>query len=253
MTAETKRVTLRWRRAAGVPRAASRAGRRPRSTATTPRLRDRCSRCCWPPRPAPAPTWWSILEKMRVGLEGCRIEASGVRRETEPRRYTGDASGVPSPGRRAGRGQGAPRDRAVDHQVLLGDPLARARHPDHAWAHAGLAVGAACQWRCSLAVAGGAHRAAAQQVEGSGPRGHGDGLGSGTRSWRAVYGGDPDLTADAAVGRGGGGRERRPRQRGAASCWRTSSSVRRGAGARASTAPAGSRRWAGRWSRGTWC
>jgi putative redox protein len=31
----------------------------------------------------------SILEKMRVGLSALRIEASGVRRETEPRRYTG--------------------------------------------------------------------------------------------------------------------------------------------------------------------
>ena len=30
----------------------------------------------------------SILEKMRVALAECRIEASGVRRETEPRRYT---------------------------------------------------------------------------------------------------------------------------------------------------------------------
>jgi len=30
----------------------------------------------------------SILEKMRVGLAECRIEASGVRRETDPRRYT---------------------------------------------------------------------------------------------------------------------------------------------------------------------
>ena len=29
-----------------------------------------------------------ILEKMRVVLRGCRIEASGVRREEEPRRYT---------------------------------------------------------------------------------------------------------------------------------------------------------------------
>ena len=30
----------------------------------------------------------SILEKMRVVLGECRIEASGVRREAEPRRYT---------------------------------------------------------------------------------------------------------------------------------------------------------------------
>jgi putative redox protein len=30
-----------------------------------------------------------ILEKMRVGLREVRIEASGVRREQEPRRYTG--------------------------------------------------------------------------------------------------------------------------------------------------------------------
>jgi putative redox protein len=29
-----------------------------------------------------------ILEKMRVTLRECRIEASGVRREAEPRRYT---------------------------------------------------------------------------------------------------------------------------------------------------------------------
>jgi putative redox protein len=29
-----------------------------------------------------------ILEKMRVALRECRIEASGVRREAEPRRYT---------------------------------------------------------------------------------------------------------------------------------------------------------------------
>jgi putative redox protein len=29
----------------------------------------------------------AILEKMRVALAECRIEASGVRRETEPRRY----------------------------------------------------------------------------------------------------------------------------------------------------------------------
>jgi putative redox protein len=29
-----------------------------------------------------------ILEKMRVTLRECRIEASGIRRETEPRRYT---------------------------------------------------------------------------------------------------------------------------------------------------------------------
>ncbi len=32
--------------------------------------------------------WWSILEKMRAGLTGLRIEASGTRRESEPRRYT---------------------------------------------------------------------------------------------------------------------------------------------------------------------
>lgn len=30
----------------------------------------------------------AILEKMRVTLRECRIEASGVRREAEPRRYT---------------------------------------------------------------------------------------------------------------------------------------------------------------------
>ncbi|MEO6056734.1 MAG: OsmC family protein [Gemmatimonadales bacterium] len=30
----------------------------------------------------------AMLGKMRVGLTGCRIEASGVRREAEPRRYT---------------------------------------------------------------------------------------------------------------------------------------------------------------------
>ena len=30
----------------------------------------------------------SILEKMRVTLAECRIEASGIRRDTEPRRYT---------------------------------------------------------------------------------------------------------------------------------------------------------------------
>ena len=30
----------------------------------------------------------AILEKMRVTLRGCRIEASGLRRESEPRRYT---------------------------------------------------------------------------------------------------------------------------------------------------------------------
>ena len=30
----------------------------------------------------------AILEKMRVTLRDLRIEASGVRRETEPRRYT---------------------------------------------------------------------------------------------------------------------------------------------------------------------
>ncbi len=28
-----------------------------------------------------------ILQKMRVALEECRVEASGVRRETEPKRY----------------------------------------------------------------------------------------------------------------------------------------------------------------------
>lgn len=30
----------------------------------------------------------AILEKMRITLRECRIEASGVRREAEPRRYT---------------------------------------------------------------------------------------------------------------------------------------------------------------------
>ncbi|MDQ3137570.1 MAG: OsmC family protein [Gemmatimonadota bacterium] len=30
----------------------------------------------------------AILEKMRVTVQACRIEASGDRRETEPRRYT---------------------------------------------------------------------------------------------------------------------------------------------------------------------
>jgi len=30
----------------------------------------------------------SILEKMRVRLAECRVEASGVRRDTDPRRYT---------------------------------------------------------------------------------------------------------------------------------------------------------------------
>src|SRR3954453_16310706 len=29
-----------------------------------------------------------ILEKMRITLRECRVEASGVRREAEPRRYT---------------------------------------------------------------------------------------------------------------------------------------------------------------------
>ena len=68
----------------------------------------------------------AILEKMRVALRDLRIEASGVRREEEPRRYTAIHLEYHIRGRWRRRGQGPSCDRALDHQVLLGAPLARA-------------------------------------------------------------------------------------------------------------------------------
>ena len=84
-----------------------------------------------------------ILEKMRATLHEFRIEASGVRREQEPRRYTAHPLRVPHPRRRDRRGQGAPRHRSLDHEILLGAALARAGHRDHERAHAELGFRAA--------------------------------------------------------------------------------------------------------------
>ena len=87
MTAETKRVTLRWQERL-VFRGGEAGG--PETTIDGDNAEG----------PGPMLTLLlaaasctgsdvvSILEKMRVTLEECRIEASGVRRETEPRRYT---------------------------------------------------------------------------------------------------------------------------------------------------------------------
>jgi len=87
MTAETKRVTLRWQE-----RLVFRGGE-PGGPETTIDGDNAAG-------PGPMLTLLlaaaactgadvvAILEKMRVTLRDLRIEASGVRRETEPRRYT---------------------------------------------------------------------------------------------------------------------------------------------------------------------
>jgi putative redox protein len=87
MTAETKRITLRWREAM-VFRGGEAGG--PETTIDGDNVQA----------PGPMLTLLlaaasctgsdvvSILQKMRVALAECRIEASGVRREEEPRRFT---------------------------------------------------------------------------------------------------------------------------------------------------------------------
>jgi putative redox protein len=87
MTAETKRITLRWQERM-VFRGGEPGG--PESTIDGDNAAG----------PGPMLTLLLaaascsgsdvvlILEKMRVTLAECRIEASGLRRETEPRRYT---------------------------------------------------------------------------------------------------------------------------------------------------------------------
>jgi putative redox protein len=87
MTAETKRITLAWERglvfrggAEGVPEVVidgdNAAGPGPMLN-----LLLAAAACS-------GSDVVSILQKMRVGLRECRIEASGTRREQEPRRYT---------------------------------------------------------------------------------------------------------------------------------------------------------------------
>ena len=86
MTAETKRVTLRWQQGL-VFRGGESGG--PETTvdgdnavAPGPMLTLLLAAASCTGSDVVA-----ILAKMRVGLAECRIEASGVRRETEPRRY----------------------------------------------------------------------------------------------------------------------------------------------------------------------
>ena len=87
MTAETKRITLRWQEAlvfrGGEPGGPETTIDGDNAQAPGPMLTLLLAAASCSGSDVVA-----ILEKMRVQLAECRIEASGVRRETEPRRYT---------------------------------------------------------------------------------------------------------------------------------------------------------------------
>lgn len=87
MTAETKRVTLTWRRGlvfeGGEPGGATTTIDGDNADAPGPMLTLLLAAAACSGSDVVV-----ILEKMRVRLTRCRIEASGERRETEPRRYT---------------------------------------------------------------------------------------------------------------------------------------------------------------------
>jgi putative redox protein len=86
MTAETKRVTLRWQQGfvfrGGEPGGPETTVDGDNALAPGPMLTLLLAAASCTGSDVVA-----ILEKMRVALAECRIEASGVRRETEPRRY----------------------------------------------------------------------------------------------------------------------------------------------------------------------
>ncbi len=86
MTAETKRVTLRWQQGlvfrGGEPGGPETTVDGDNAVAPGPMLTLLLAAASCTGSDVVA-----ILAKMRVGLAECRIEASGVRRETEPRRY----------------------------------------------------------------------------------------------------------------------------------------------------------------------
>jgi putative redox protein len=86
MTAETKRVTLRWQQGmvfrGGEPGGPETTVDGDNAVAPGPMLTLLLAAASCTGSDVVA-----ILEKMRVALAECRIEASGVRRETEPRRY----------------------------------------------------------------------------------------------------------------------------------------------------------------------
>ena len=86
MTAETKRVTLRWQQGlvfrGGEPGGPETTVDGDNAMAPGPMLTLLLAAASCTGSDVVA-----ILAKMRVGLAECRIEASGVRRETEPRRY----------------------------------------------------------------------------------------------------------------------------------------------------------------------
>jgi putative redox protein len=86
MRAETKRVTLRWQQGlvfrGGEPGGPETTVDGDNALAPGPMLTLLLAAASCTGSDVVA-----ILEKMRVALAECRIEASGVRRETEPRRY----------------------------------------------------------------------------------------------------------------------------------------------------------------------
>lgn len=87
MTVETKRVTLRWREQlvfrGGEPGGPETTVDGDNAQAPGPMLTLLLAAAA-----CSGADVVSILQKMRVTLRECRIEASGVRREEEPRRYT---------------------------------------------------------------------------------------------------------------------------------------------------------------------
>jgi putative redox protein len=86
MTAETKRVTLRWQQGlvfrGGEPGGPETTVDGDNAVAPGPMLTLLLAAASCTGSDVVA-----ILAKMRVGLAECRIEASGLRREAEPRRY----------------------------------------------------------------------------------------------------------------------------------------------------------------------
>jgi putative redox protein len=86
MTAETKRVTLRWQQGlvfrGGEPGGPETTVDGDNAMAPGPMLTLLLAAASCTGSDVVA-----ILAKMRVGLAECRIEASGVRREADPRRY----------------------------------------------------------------------------------------------------------------------------------------------------------------------
>jgi putative redox protein len=86
MTAETKRVTLRWQQGlvfrGGEPGGPETTVDGDNAVAPGPMLTLLLAAASCTGSDVVA-----ILGKMRVGLAECRIEASGLRREAEPRRY----------------------------------------------------------------------------------------------------------------------------------------------------------------------